>query len=280
MTFDSIETYNALPPVFYKYMAIGPWLEAFIAGDSIRFSTRMSFNDPFDCRPAFRIGDGREVRKYINDGLKSFGMTPAKRLMAMSRASRLDPDFFSTQATAKHLDEVGILCLAPAWDNSLMWSHYSDHHRGICIGFHSDIDIFKTALKVFYQEDLPIVTAPTTRDRELYDKVFMTKARCWEYEQEWRIIKVAMTDEARDSQYRDLCCYVSPALARSLSNQRGAGIYNFDKSAIQSLTLGMKISNADEERIRQAVRAAGLDVPIYRISQPERSYSLSRTLLP
>lgn len=277
MTFDSIEPDDTSPLVFYKYTSIGPWLESLIAGDSVRFSTRISFNDPFDCRPSFRVGDSREVRKYINQGLKSKRMSPANRLQAMSRASRIDPDFFSTQATDQHLDKIGVLCLAPTWDSALMWSHYSDHHRGICIGFHRNIDIFGTALKVIYQSDLPVVTTPTDRGRMLYDKVFLTKAKCWEYEQEWRIIKSVMTDEQRDAHYRSLCCDISPALARSLSDQRGAGIYKFHKSAIESITLGMRSSKNDEDRIRRAIQTENLDIPIYRVSPPVKNYTLSRT---
>jgi hypothetical protein len=224
MILDLIKGDDTLPLVLYKYTSIGPWLESLIAGDSIRFSMRTSFNDPFDCRPSFRVGKGVEVRRYINQGLKSRGMSPANRLMAISRASRLDPDLFSTEATDHHLDNVGILCLAPMWDSALMWSHYSDHHKGICIGFHRGIDIFYTALKVIYQDELPVVTTPIDKGRELYDKVFLTKAKCWEYEQEWRIIKVAMNEEQRDAHYRSLCCEISPAFAKSLSDQRGAGI--------------------------------------------------------
>lgn len=267
------------PPILYKYTPVGTWVNAFFSGISLRFSTRTSFNDPFDCRPSFQVETSEFASKVINDGLKGRGMSPAKRLLAVKRALRMSSDQFDTRETEKHLDQIGILCLTPNWSNALMWSHYADHHRGICIGFRSDSDVFTTALKVVYRNEAPIVAVPTKFERDTYDKVFLTKAKCWEYEQEWRIIKTAMTDDEIDEQYREFCCFVEPALARAVAEQRGAGIYKFDNSSIESVSLGMRISAHDEILVREAIDRAGLDVQVYRISPPKRSYNLARTLL-
>ena len=29
----------------------------------------------------------------------------------------------------------GVLCFSRSWHNPVLWSHYSDKHRGICLGF-------------------------------------------------------------------------------------------------------------------------------------------------
>ena len=32
-------------------------------------------------------------------------------------------------------DYMGLLCFSANWSNPVQWSHYADHHRGICLGF-------------------------------------------------------------------------------------------------------------------------------------------------
>jgi hypothetical protein len=31
--------------------------------------------------------------------------------------------------------KTGLLCFCKHWHNPLMWAHYADRHRGICLGF-------------------------------------------------------------------------------------------------------------------------------------------------
>jgi len=33
------------------------------------------------------------------------------------------------------LEKYGVLCFSRSWNNVLMWSHYADRHKGICLGF-------------------------------------------------------------------------------------------------------------------------------------------------
>jgi len=39
-------------------------------------------------------------------------------------------------ATSKDVDqEKGLLCFSADWKNPVIWAHYSDKHRGLCLGF-------------------------------------------------------------------------------------------------------------------------------------------------
>jgi len=33
------------------------------------------------------------------------------------------------------IGKYGVLCFSRRWNNILMWSHYADGHKGICLGF-------------------------------------------------------------------------------------------------------------------------------------------------
>lgn len=80
----------------------------------------------------------------------------------------------------------GLLCFSDTWQNPLMWAHYADKHRGLCLGF----DV-KEARKVVYKPDRLIHAIDRTRSGvesniELIDAALTTKFADWSYEREWR----------------------------------------------------------------------------------------------
>ena len=107
----------------------------------------------------------------------------------------------------------GIFCMAEEYNNILMWSHYGDQHKGIALGFEIDDKMLdeKTrpyCRKVEYTDEFPTLSpdeVKTTTSFKFGDKgitkelrfddkgliaqkPLYTKAMCWEYEKEWRII--------------------------------------------------------------------------------------------
>jgi hypothetical protein len=268
------------PEVFYKFFPIEPWLPDLLSGKSLLFSSRTSFNDPFDCRPVFSFRAGNEAVKFFQTALRRHGLSPAKSLIAAKQAIRkanANVDLMA-EHTRQLLDNVGVLCLASTWDNALMWSHYAKFHKGISIGFHSDVDVFRIAQPVLYTDDLPTIFVPVNEDPNLFFDTFQKKASCWGYENEWRVVKPNLDERQQDEQFRSNVCFTSVAEARNLSDQRGPGIYSFAKSAIESITLGMRVSKEDERNVKQLVIEAGLKIPIYKIDPPSDTYLLKRTL--
>lgn len=75
--------------------------------------------------------------------------------------------------------------------SKLMWSHYSDDHRGFCIEYRRQ-DSFLLASEecrpVLYRSSLPEVELGDPRKTSpLADLLFWTKSEVWEYEHEWRL---------------------------------------------------------------------------------------------
>jgi hypothetical protein len=98
-----------------------------------------------------------------------------------------------TQRTA--VEKYGVLCFSRSWNNILMWSHYGDKHKGICLGF-DVLDEFTGAIE--YVEDVLVVGDIMQRDastgesrREEYkgiiDRSSWAKYRGWRYEEEVRM---------------------------------------------------------------------------------------------
>lgn len=87
-------------------------------------------------------------------------------------------------------EKYAILCFSRNWDNLLLWSHYGDSHKGVCLGF----DISDGEPGINYDTDvlyLPNVL-PAPRRREDLNLDFMgrllrTKHESWSYEQEVRM---------------------------------------------------------------------------------------------
>jgi hypothetical protein len=78
-------------------------------------------------------------------------------------------------------EHYGIICFSKQWSNPLLWSHYADKHRGICLGFEADDRALKAVSYVAERADLPI--PPTL---ESMQQLLFTKFQDWQYEEEWR----------------------------------------------------------------------------------------------
>jgi hypothetical protein len=100
--------------------------------------------------------------------------------------------------TAKDVDENrGLLCFSASWKNPVIWAHYSDKHKGLCLGFEiPDLrsDPLSQAGKVDYVADL--LPCPTLADFETMTdseheafsrKALFTKFAHWIYEEEIRV---------------------------------------------------------------------------------------------
>lgn len=74
-----------------------------------------------------------------------------------------------------------------------MWSHYANHHRGFCVEYDSreGTKLRTLARLVRYQDEVPSLAAsdftPEKRGDAL-DTMWLTKATCRAYEQEWRVM--------------------------------------------------------------------------------------------
>lgn len=75
----------------------------------------------------------------------------------------------------------GLLCFSKTWQSPLMWSHYADRHRGLCLGF--DVNEANVQ-KVDYAEDR--IKLPKKISEEKMNSLLFTKYSGWAYEKEWR----------------------------------------------------------------------------------------------
>jgi hypothetical protein len=82
----------------------------------------------------------------------------------------------------------GLICFSRSWGNPMIWSHYADKHRGICLGFDVNdsvlrsVDYIEKPLKIEFQE-----TAKGLRLKQSFvTSLLYSKFSSWKYEEEER----------------------------------------------------------------------------------------------
>lgn len=170
----------------FKYRAIGKFTDAIFNEHTLWFSHPNEFNDPFDCWANIQSVD----QIGLNDLVQRNALIKQERDICKKGI-----DFFTPEMLKEDVDKVmnrlGICCFCKNERQILMWSNYSDYHKGICLQFDifEDPDFFTTALPVNYVEKMPTYDHFNERNKIL-EKIIQPKSQNeWGYEEEIRIVK-------------------------------------------------------------------------------------------
>jgi hypothetical protein len=90
----------------------------------------------------------------------------------------------------------GMLCFSSAWCDPVIWAHYSDKHRGLCLGFeipqmqgNSESD--ESHHVAYVSQPLPFPSdfenLPDHERFAIVQRILFTKYQHWAYEQEIRV---------------------------------------------------------------------------------------------
>ena len=95
-----------------------------------------------------------------------------------------DRDFRKViKSTKAELSETkGILCFCKTWRHPILWGHYADKHKGVCLGFEVPHSLLE---KIDYVDHR--FPKPDAFDEKFMKKLLFTKFKHWEYEQEYRV---------------------------------------------------------------------------------------------
>lgn len=97
-------------------------------------------------------------------------------------------------------ENTGLLCFSRSWDNPVLWSHYAEKHRGVCLGF----DVSDHLLSDVIYTDKPMKMATDGKSSLLelsenfVDALLRTKYVDWKYEDERRVF-VRLDHETHES---------------------------------------------------------------------------------
>jgi hypothetical protein len=139
------------------YLTSEEWAKVILKEERLKLSTFNELNDPFELL-GVAIGEknSREAIKILQ----------------------------------KHwVSSLGLLCTSRNWNNPVMWAHYGDKHRGVCLGFDvpdelpREIKYEPNKLKDIFFPEKPLLGL----DQQALMRILLTKFKDWEYEREWRL---------------------------------------------------------------------------------------------
>lgn len=236
----------------------------------IYFPSRLELNDPFELQIGFRM---ESSQKKVTAGLlksaqragRRRGAT-AKDIMATQEKLRIaDPEPIRAYVEQFHNERMGsnclIYCLCAEPDNPILWAHYADSHKGICIGFDAQVHPFDGACGINYSQDYPVAGFPRQEsdDESLFLKSALTKSIHWQYENEFRLCSVRMGDNPTwDLNLR----WIPPQVAV------------VDPGTINSLYLGARMPPERRTELIDYCRSERPDITIFVASANSQRYKL------
>lgn len=199
------------PELLYKYKAFNNYLLQELCGSESHFASPSAFNDPLDSKPSINdditLPDKEHLLRVLYREYK-----PNKDPEAVlgnfcylasenTHEARARYDSFVTtdiERMLRHeIGQRGVLALAARWNCPLMWSHYAQQHQGLCLEFSTQESVARNLMQVRYGADRSIPLSAlyawkvdnAVGARELVlNLAFLSKAKAWEYEREWRIL--------------------------------------------------------------------------------------------
>lgn len=222
------------PKRLYKYRSFSNVTLDMLVEDTVYFADPTTFNDPLDTKPTLdadissadletiltqlieerTAAEMEAAAKTIRySGPKTFdhiarqSRKAAERLLADIRYHATNPDYevddperfllghYVQEELLRRYDR-GIFSMAERANCPLMWSHYGDQHRGICLGYSVPSDTVGDVHKMKYggsrlvaaSDVLAMLAGDPAARARVDEAVLLKKARPWAYEREWRLL--------------------------------------------------------------------------------------------
>jgi hypothetical protein len=159
---------------------------------------------------------------------------------------------------------VGILCLVKNRPRDLlMWAHYADRHRGCVLEFDGTHDWFRGKqgsnphpLMGVLHEVKYSSTRPKVSLLDLGKDDLLTKADCWGYEQEWRIL-----------------LNLKDCTTQTYGEEEVDGMFQVPIEALTGVYLGVNIDSKDREQFLDQL-PPGNPVGLFQFSLDEQEFAL------
>jgi len=244
--------------ILYHYTSFDT-AKKIIEGSSLRFSSPDDFNDPFDLN--FDIFDFEsDIEGCVDFFGRMFPVIDKEEFKEQVKQTvSRDPDFIrknGVQMLKEIKDALGVTCFSEEYDNALMWSHYADKHRGVCIGIKLGSTESYNIMPVNYVEEMPKLNfyKHMNPDLHLIYLWLYYKLHIWAYEKEVRAICPNIHMHCKNAQR----------------------LIEFPKEDITEIYIGLKSSENAASEIELLLQNNGYDptnIKITKMAINPKSYS-------
>ena len=204
-TFETVSAKSAFNMIsgpesgmLYKFCSAKTAL-AILETHAVQLSSVKSFNDPFEGQFGVNWGSDEDLRRHIeqyhpgNPGMYEKGIERKRKF-----PNKPPPDVVEMVA------QMGVSCFSEIKEDPLMWGHYADKHKGVCIGFryknllvhmkevYMQTEVSCLLKKVSYSDEFPMWEYGMGN---YGTNIPAMKASCWKHEKEWRIVALASANK-------------------------------------------------------------------------------------
>ncbi|RWU10638.1 DUF2971 domain-containing protein [Pedobacter chitinilyticus] len=200
-----IEELN-LPKTIYKFRDYeNPYHLRSLLDSEIYIPSVNEFNDPLDSKTPFRyreedLTEEKIYKKCLSIAKINYPNRSEQEYQQIAydiqqKSLIIDEEHiekFDRMNYNQICNDFGVYCLTPEYDNFLMWSYYSNSHKGFCIGYDSsviiDCGIFGMGGAVRYKNEFPKLPLFPSEDHQLFLDIFFIKWEIWQHEKEFRLL--------------------------------------------------------------------------------------------
>ena len=246
----------------YKYVV--PERIDILENGYLRFSQADALNDPFESYP--RYDQFERGLKELRYAVKGYNPNDIIR-----RNPRVDKDAQDLRKwfRDKMKSNTLVFSLTKKRNNLVMWSHYTNAHRGFVIGFDSNNLFFRQKTsrntgplaEVEYADErvsVPFGKSVSDELVKVYRKVFFTKSIHWAYEEELRVLS-------------------QPSYGKIIGkDNNGLDIYVFDfpPECLKEIIFGYLSTTELKRRISEIVASRYPHVELFEAQPSETDFDL------
>lgn len=268
------------------------WTRDIILNSQLYFASPDSFNDPFDCfvEPTFEASDEiitKHWQKALSMQLVRYtpfaaeftnlvmkgAIDPFEEVTNLIEQGKLDINLRTLHLSLERQIEkaktpegqqeivqqqlssnagLGVLSLSEDPAHILMWSHYADDHKGLCLQFKAypgtsplGSSNLASARVVKYSVDHPDISLYDPDERKWSESLLFTKAHPWKYEREWRVM-----------------------------DPEGPGVKPYPEELLTGIILGCRMEDKEKADVIEWAKERSKPINIYVAEQRRRSFQL------
>jgi Protein of unknown function (DUF2971) len=257
------------PKNIYKYRC---WKDEkhkrILSNNEVFFTSIKLFNDPFEATVPLRyeLQSDKQIMEGYRKGLKlKYPQLNSEKIEELAndefkKGRHRDPQhisWFRNQLINAYQKRFGIFSVSEIDNDILMWSHYSDSHKGFCVGFdfehlnsffdaYWDNGRFVKHHQVLYAKKYPTFTPSNMDENDLPVKPLITKSDHWCYEKEHRYILWKATNKA----------------------------ITLDEGIISRVILGCEMPPDHREEVIEVIRERSSKIELFQLKRKELSFGL------
>ncbi len=244
---------------FLKYARFNTNTLHLLISNVLFFNHISNYNDPAEVLLDFDFSENHNAYKKLRNSTKYLTyhlcldkiMRSKETKEEFKKSSPTAVDQQSAQEVITDIQSKYRCCSMTKAFSSLMFAHYADSHKGICIVLDGDLQYFRNAKQVKYDYYFQKSFTGFVRKTESIEGAFLRKSKEWKYENEYRILKL-------------------PSEFTS-GSQFGNGYYDsIPKNSIRAIILGCRMRENDLTIIQQLKKKKLINCKLF-ISELQQS---------